>query len=55
MNRFEKLSIKGVMDNISFRDSLGIMGVSHASFLSEGIFNLMDQKETGKVNFYFYD
>lgn len=41
--------MKGVMDINSFKDSLGIMKVSHASFLSDGIFNLMDQKQVGKV------
>lgn len=40
--RFNKLATKGVLSRDAFRDSLGLMGLEHATFLSDRLFNIID-------------
>lgn len=44
--RFDKISVNRIMNYNTFKESLGILGVSHAQFLSERIFRIIDRNNT---------
>ena len=47
--RFDKFSKNGFLNRKSFRDSLGILGLDHAPFLSDRIFEIIDTDKNGEV------
>lgn len=49
--RFDKLATKGVLSRIAFRDSLGLLGLEHATFLSDRLFNIIDFSGDGHIDF----
>ncbi len=48
--RFDKFAEKGYMSRKNFRESLGILGLEHAPFLSDRFFELLDSDHDGFVN-----
>lgn len=49
--RFEKISVKGILNKESFRDSLGLLGLEPGCFLADRIFNALDEDNDGVLNY----
>lgn len=45
------MSRKGILDQNSFRDSLGLLGLDQAGFLCTRIFEVIDEDGNGTANF----
>lgn len=50
-DRFHKISKKGNLSLDNFRDSLGVLGLEHASFLADRIYSIIDSDIDGQVTF----
>ena len=51
IKRFTKIAKKGILTSDTFRDSLGLLGLEPASFLSDRIFAVIDEDCDGVVSF----
>lgn len=40
---------KKYLDKNTFRESLGLLGLEHATFLSDRLFNIIDRSNDGQV------
>ena len=49
--RFENISVKGLLTKETFRESLGLLGLEHATFLSDRLFNVIDNTGDGYIDF----
>jgi len=46
--RFQKMAKgKKVLDRVTFREGLGLLGLEHATFLSDRLFNIIDRTNDG--------
>lgn len=50
--RFDTISKKkGKMSKENFRESLGLLGLEHATFLSDRLFNIINTQDNGEISY----
>lgn len=50
--RFDTISKKkGKMNKDNFRESLGLLGLEHATFLSDRLFNIINTQNNGQISY----
>jgi Ca2+-binding EF-hand superfamily protein len=49
VSRFEQYALRGFLSRQAFKESLGIFGIDSLGFLSDRMFQVMDQEGHGRI------
>jgi Ca2+-binding EF-hand superfamily protein len=54
VSRFEQFAIRGYMSRVAFKESLGIFGIDSLGFLSDRMFQVMDEESEERIKLVHY-